>query len=364
MKNDGIPKAVYIIAEAGVNHNGSLDMARDLIEVAAKSGANAVKFQTFKAEKLVTADAEKAAYQKKMAGTDDFQLDMLRKLELDASDHISLIECCRDNRIEFLSTPFDTESLELLANQFDISRIKIPSGEITNGPLLLQAARTGKPIILSTGMSTLADVEAALAVLAYGYSNIEGEPSSTLFPSAYSSSRGQALLRDKVVLLHCTTEYPAPFYEVNLQAMDTLQAAFGLPVGFSDHTAGIAIALAAAARGATIVEKHFTMDRTLPGPDHQASVEPSELIELVRGIRQIEQAVGCGLKCPAASERKNMAIARKSLIASRPIKCGETFNEQNLGIKRPGDGISPMQYWNWLGKKADRNYRKDERIDK
>ena len=353
---------VYLIAEAGVNHNGSLDMAKRLVECAAKAGADAVKFQTFRAEKLTTGDAPKADYQKKHTELKESQIDMLRKLELDEAAHKVLIECCKDYRIEFLSTPFDIESLELLSYKLNLSKIKIPSGEITNAPLLLSAARTGKPIILSTGMSTLGEVEEALAVLAFGYSDFDNVPLMSNFRRAFASDAGQKSLMQNVVLLHCTTEYPVPFEDVNLRAMDTLKNAFGLPVGLSDHTQGFAIALAAVARGARVIEKHFTIDRSLPGPDHMASLEPSELREMVCGIRQVELALGNGMKVPAGSEQKNQNIVRKSLVALRPIASGEDITSENLGMKRPGNGISPMFYWDWLGKKADRDYQQDERI--
>jgi sialic acid synthase SpsE len=240
--------------------------------------------------------------------------------------------------------------------------LKIPSGEITNGPLLMQIARTGKPVILSTGMSTLGDIEMALGVLAFGYIQKGETPSLAAFQEAYCSCEGQQSLREKVTLLHCTTEYPAPFSEVNLKVMDTLAAAFNLPVGFSDHTAGIAVPIAAVALGAVMVEKHFTLDRNLPGPDHKASLEPQELADMIRSIRQVEGALGMTVKVPSSSEVKNKPIARKSLVACQLIRQGEVFTEENLSVKRPGTGISPMRYWEWLGKKATKEYLPDEKV--
>ncbi len=356
-------RAVFIIAEAGVNHNGSLTLARELIDVAVAAGADAVKFQTFKAEKLVSRAAKKADYQIRTTAAAESQLEMVKKLELDTEAHRCLIEHCRRRGIQFLSTPFDFDSVDLLARTFDLPCLKIPSGEITNGPLLLKIAGTGKPVILSTGMSTLGDIEQALSVLAFGYLGADTPPSLSAFQEAFRSAPGQQVLREKVRLLHCTTEYPAPFVEVNLRAMATMAGAFGLPIGFSDHTEGIAIPLAAVALGATIVEKHFTLDRTLPGPDHRASLEPGELQAMVSGIRQVEAAMGSGAKLPGNSESRNLTVARKSLVANCAIGAGETFSVDNLTIKRPGTGISPMQYWEYLGKEARRDFATDEVLE-
>lgn len=352
----------FIIAEAGVNHNGSLDMARQLIDVAADAGADAVKFQTFKALSLVSQSAPKAAYQVDTTGNEESQFDMIRKLELDETAHRQLIAHCQQKGIQFLSTPFDFASVDLLAKTFDLPCLKIPSGEITNGPLLLYVAQTGKPVILSTGMSTLDEVEVALGVLAYGFVSDGQNPSRDAFQKAYGSAQGQAALRNKVRLLHCTTEYPAPLAEVNLRAMDTLKEAFDLPVGYSDHTTGITIPVAAVARGAVIIEKHFTLDHNLPGPDHRASLVPDELRAMVRAIRAVEVALGDGVKRPTASELKNLPVARKSLVAKSGIKAGDVLTSENLGAKRPGDGVSPMEYWNYLGQKASRNYHADEKV--
>lgn len=351
----------YIIAEAGVNHNGSLEMARRLVEVAAEAGADAVKFQTFRAEKLVSRSAPKAEYQTRTTGSEESQFEMIRKLELDEAAHADLIEHSRRCGIQFLSTPFDLESVDLLAGRFDLPLLKIPSGDITNAPLLLKAACTGKPVILSTGMSTLGEVEEALGVLAFGYGGGK-DPSQAAFRAAYASPGLREALAGKVTLLHCTTEYPAPLAEVNLKVMETLKGAFGLPVGYSDHTAGIAIPVAAVALGASVIEKHFTLDRTLPGPDHKASLEPGELREMVAALRAVELALGSARKHPTPSELKNMAVARKSLVASRSLAAGETFSCGNLGVKRPGGGISPMQYFDLLGRRAAGDLAEDEQV--
>lgn len=358
------PNSVYVIAEAGVNHNGSLDMAVQLIDVAAAAGADAVKFQTFRAENIISRYAPKARYQAAATDPAESQLEMVKKLELDENAHSLLVNHCRARGIEFISTPFDMESVDLLAERLGIPRLKLPSGEITNAPLLLKAACTGKPVILSTGMSTLGEIETALGVLAFGYIFPNGNPSLTAFAEAYWSTEGQKVLREKVVLLHCTTEYPTPFSDVNLRVLDTLKAAFGLPVGFSDHTPGISIPIAAAARGAVIIEKHFTLDRNLPGPDHKASLEPGELMAMVESIRQVEKALGSPIKAPAPSELKNMHVARKSIVAANPISKGELFTEENLSLKRPGGGLSPVYYWDLLGRAADRDYIEDEMVIK
>lgn len=352
----------YIIAEAGVNHNGSLDMAMKLIDVAVDSGADAVKFQTFKAARIVSKLAPKAEYQTKTTDAAESQFEMINKLELDEAAHRLLIEHCRKRGIQFLSTPFDLESVDLLTKTFSLPILKLPSGEITNAPLLLKAAQTGKPVILSTGMSTLGEVESALGVLAFGYIEHDGSPSLEAFQRAFCSGHGQKRLKEKVTLLHCTTEYPAPFNEANLRAMDTMRTAFGLPVGFSDHTPGIGIAVAAVAREAVVIEKHFTLDRNLPGPDHKASLNPQELKTMILYIRQVEDALGVSHKIPTQSEMKNRNIVRRSVVASSHIKKGESFSEGNIAVKRPGFGISPMRYWDYLGKRAGKDFFVDELI--
>ena len=353
---------VYVIAEAGVNHNGDPALALELVDAAAEARADAVKFQTFTAKELVTADAPKAAYQKATTGTAESQLDMIKGLELDRKTHRRLKRRCATLDLDFLSTPSDVASLKFLVDGLGLKTLKIASGEITNGPLLLEAARSGCRIVLSTGMSTLAEVADALAVLAFGFTRRRAAPSRRAFAEAYASRRGRQALRREVVLLHCTSEYPAPYSDVNLRAMATVRDAFGLPVGLSDHSEGIAVPIAAAARGAAVIEKHFTLDRSLPGPDHMASLEPDQLAAMVSGIREIEQALGDGVKAPTPSERKNMEIVRKSLVALRPIAAGEPLSERNLGAKRPGTGVSPMAYWDRLGQPAPRRLAVDDQV--
>ncbi|MCM3143723.1 N-acetylneuraminate synthase [Brevibacillus sp. MER 51] len=352
----------FIIAEAGVNHNGSLDMAKELIYRAVEAGADAVKFQTFKAEHIISRHAQKADYQKKRTDKEETQLEMVKKLELSREMHEELVHCCRNNNIKFLSTPFDVESVDLLAHDIQVDQLKIPSGEITNAPLLLKIARSNLPVFLSTGMSNLGEIEQALAVLSYGYVADKQAPSLSRFMEVYSSEEGQQVLREKVTLLHCTTEYPAPFEDVNLRAMDTLASAFGLRVGFSDHTRGISVPIAAVARGAKVIEKHFTLDRSLPGPDHMASLEPDELKQMIDSIRQVEMALGKPMKLATPVEQKNKSVARKSLVAAKTIKKGDKFTTENVTSKRPGTGISPMLYWECIGKVADRDYEEDDAI--
>jgi N-acetylneuraminate synthase len=354
---------VFIIAEAGVNHNGSIENALALIDVAAEAGADAVKFQTFKSEAVISRFAAKAAYQVQSTGSGESQLDMVRKLELNESAHEALVERCAMRGMLFLSTPFDSGSADFLVRRLNMPTIKIPSGEITNGPLLLQLARYKRPVILSTGMSTMAEIEQALGVLAFGYSLPEGAaPSLNAFTRSYCLPAGQLALKQYVTLLHCTTEYPAPLAEVNLNAMATLHSAFGLPVGYSDHTQGITVPIAAAALGAVVIEKHFTLDNNLPGPDHKASLEPMELTSMVRAIRAVELALGSAQKIPTPSELKNMPIARKSMVAATAILAGERLCDANLTAKRPGAGISPMSYWELLGTPAMRDYSPDEAL--
>jgi N-acetylneuraminate synthase len=353
---------VQIIAEAGVNHIGSPDRALTLVDVAADAGADAVKFQTFQSGAVISRHAVKAEYQIRNTGEAESQLEMVKKLELDFPAHERLVGQCEKRGIEFLSTPFDLPSVDLLVKGLHVRRLKVASGEITNAPLLLRVAETGLPVLLSTGMSTLGDVEDALAVLAFGLLRSGASPSLDAFAQAYRDPEGQRLLQQNVILLHCTSEYPAPFTDVNLRAMDALAAAFGLPVGYSDHTTGISASIAAAARGACVIEKHFTLDRTLPGPDHKASLEPSELAAMVKAIREVELALGSPRKLVAASEGKNQVIARKSLVAAAGIHSGQPFTADNLTSKRPGTGISPMNYWDLLGKAADRDYQQDEFI--
>ncbi|WP_061255843.1 N-acetylneuraminate synthase [Leptospira interrogans] len=353
---------VFIIAEAGVNHNGDLNMAKQLIDVAASSGADAVKFQTFIAEQVISRNAPKAEYQTRETGAFESQLEMIKKLEFNNKDHGVLIQYARSKGIEFLSTPFDLTSLNLLI-KYGLRTIKIPSGEITNLNFLLKISQVAKKIILSTGMSTLSDIELALGVIAFGFiSKIDVVPKLEDFEKAFCSKVGRQALKERVTILHCTTEYPAPYNEVNLNAMDTIAQAYGLSVGYSDHTRGIHISLAAVARGAKVIEKHFTLNRNLPGPDHSASLEPNELDSLIRQIRDIETAIGDAVKRPTESEWKNRIVARRSLVASKPISKGELFTEENLSCKRPGNGISPLKYWEYLGQPSQFSYTVDELI--
>lgn len=332
---------VFVIAEAGVNHNGSLERAKAMVAAAAKAGVNAVKFQTFRAETLVTGTAAKAGYQQQATGSEESQYQMLKKLELSGADFRELKACCGNNQVEFLSTPFDLASVDLLAD-IGMKRWKLPSGEMTNLPYLRKVGSFGQEVILSTGMSEMNEIEAALSVL---------------------ESAGTA--RSQITLLHCNTEYPTPMHDVNLRAMQTLRDSFaGLKgVGYSDHTLGIEVPVAAVAMGAAVIEKHFTLDRSLPGPDHRASLEPGELADMVRVIRNIENAMGDGVKRPTSSELKNRSIARKSIVAAQHIAAGEVFTVNNLTVKRPGTGISPMDWDEVIGRIANRSYERDELID-
>ena len=327
---------IYIIAEAGVNHNGSFQLACKLVDEAKKAGVDCIKFQTFKAEKLVSHTAKKAEYQKKTTG-DSSQQDMLKQLELSFDEFIQLKAYCDKIGIAFLSTPFDFDSLDFL-NTIDMPFWKIPSGEITNYPYLVALAKTGKPIVMSTGMCTMQEIGEAVDVLK---ENGAGE----------------------IKLLHCNTEYPTPFEDVNLTAMEDIRKTFGVEVGYSDHTKGIEIPIAAAALGATVIEKHFTLDKNMEGPDHKASLEPQELAQMVCAIRNIEKALGDGVKRPSKSEEKNKPIARKSIVAQKEIKKGEVLTADNLTVKRPGEGISPMQWEKVLGTKAIRDFAPDELIE-
>lgn len=328
---------IYIIAEAGVNHNGSLETAKKMVNAAREAGADAIKFQTFKAENIVTKNASRAEYQVKNTGEDASQYSMLKELELSYDDFRELKAYCDDSGIEFLSTPFDLESIDFL-QELGIRFLKIPSGEITNFPYLRKIGQTGMPVIMSTGMSTLEEVGEAIRVL-----------------REYGSN--------EISLLHCTTEYPAPLDSVNLRAMQTMAEAFNLPVGYSDHTSGIAVSVAAVAMGAVIIEKHFTLDRNMEGPDHKASLEPDELKAMVQSIRDVEMAMGTGEKGLSYSELKNVSVVRKSIVAKRAIRKGMLFSEDNLSVKRPGTGVNPMQWNKVIGLCAKRDYEEDEMIE-
>ncbi|EAI8173486.1 N-acetylneuraminate synthase [Campylobacter upsaliensis] len=330
-------KKVLIIAEAGVNHNGDINLAKKLIEQAAKAGADVVKFQTFKANSCVSVSAKKAKYQLETTAKEESQLEMIKKLELSYESHFELMKHCKKHGIAFLSTPFDLESVEFLRG-LDLPYFKIPSGEITNLPYLKAVAKCKKGVLLSTGMANLGEIEAALTIL------------------RKNGTRN-------ITLLHCNTEYPTPFEDVNLNALKTLKEAFKLEVGYSDHTEGIVASLGAVALGAVVIEKHFTLDKTMEGPDHRASLEFEELRALCKGIRELEKALGSGIKKASKSEAKNKIIARKSLVAKREIQKGEKFSIENLTTKRPGSGISAMRYEEYLGKRALKTYKKDELIN-
>jgi len=330
--------SVFVIAEAGVNHNGSITLAKKLIDVAASAGADAVKFQTFKAENLVSKDAKKAKYQEETTNSSESQYSMLKKLELDVETHKELITYCNGKSIMFLSTPFDLDSIDLL-DDLGLTMFKIPSGEITNLPYLRKIGTLNKKVILSTGMSTLNEVEQALNVLIKA-----------------------GTLKDNITLLHANTQYPTPMCDVNLNAMLTIRNTLGVKVGYSDHTLGIEVDIAAVAMGATIIEKHFTLDTKMEGPDHKASLEPPELIQMVKSIRNIEVALGSSEKKPSPSESENIEIARKSIVAICKINKGEVLTENNLAIKRPGNGMSPMKWDQILGQIASQDYVKDELI--
>jgi N,N'-diacetyllegionaminate synthase len=336
---EGISLKPLIIAEAGVNHNGDLGLARQLVDAAAEAGADLVKFQTFSADRLVSSNAAKAEYQVRATGTSESQHAMLKELELTRDMHVALIEQCRLRGIGFFSTAFDIESLDFLAG-LGLDLFKIPSGELTNLPYLRHVAGLGKPLILSSGMANLQEIEAALNVC-----ELAGAP------------------RNRITVLHCNTDYPTPLSDVNLRAMQTLRDSFGVEVGYSDHTAGIEVAIAAAALGATVIEKHFTLSRDMKGPDHKASLEPEELKTMVTAIRNVCIALGTGIKQPSSSELKNIACSRKSVVAARPILRGEIFSADNLTTKRPGTGLSPMRWDEIVGKAAPRNFLVDELIE-
>lgn len=327
---------VYIIAEAGVNHNGNFNLACKLIDAAKNAGVDCVKFQTFKSENIVSRIAKKAEYQQNTTG-EGSQADMLKNLELSYDDFLRLKQYCDNVGVDFLSTPFDLESIEFL-NTIDMPFWKIPSGEVTNLPYLIAIAETKKPVVMSTGMCEIKEINDAIEVLKkHGTSEIK--------------------------LLHCNTEYPTPFEDVNLRAMQTMKEEFDLEVGYSDHTKGIEVPIAAVALGATVIEKHFTLSREMEGPDHRASLEPDELALMVSNIRNIEAAMGSGIKTPSCSERKNIQVARKSIVAKTTIKEGEIITEENITVKRPGTGISPMNWYDVIGTKAKRNFSEDELIE-
>lgn len=356
------PQPVYVIAEAGVNHNGQRELAFALVERAVEAGADAVKFQTFNAAHLASKEAPKAAYQKRSTDAAESQLDMLRKLELPHAWHAELQAHARSRGIEFLSTAFDTDSLEFLC-RLGMPFFKVPSGELTNTPLLWQFARTGKPLIVSTGMATLSEVEQGLAVISHAF-NADAEPASIdEVWQSWSRKAWRDSLHGRVTLLHCTSQYPAPPHEVNLRAMDTLASAFELPVGYSDHTEGTLIPVAAVARGAKVIEKHFTLDRTLPGPDHKASLEPHELKQMVSDIRALQSALGDGRKTPQASEWDTRQAARQQVVAAREIPAGALIQREDLATARSGRGLPPTALWGLVGRPAARGFAAGEVIE-
>lgn len=355
-------KPTIIIAEAGVNHNGSLDIALKLVDVAADAGADIVKFQTFDANALVTATAARAQYQVDNIGQNGSQLDMLTALSLDEASHVAIADHCMARGIAFMSTAFDFRSFEFL-KRFDMPYIKIPSGDLTYGPMLLAAGESGQRVILSTGMGNLAEIRDALAVLAYGRLKPGQHAKLAAMREHLTNDAAIAELRTFVTVLQCVTQYPCPAPYANLAAMDVIREAFGLQVGYSDHTMGIAVPIAAVARGACMIEKHVTLDRTMVGPDHAASLEPHQFSEMVAAIRDVEVAIGDGLKQANSIEAENITVARRSLVADRPIRAGQPFTADNLAAKRPGLGLSPMYYWDVLGQPAVRDYTKDEAIE-
>lgn len=353
----------YIIAEVGVNHNGSLDMAKELVRVAKDAGANAVKFQTFKAENLVTREAKQAKYQVDNLGEATSQYAMLKKLEFSYEEFEELQSFCSVVNIAFLSTPFDYESVDFLLDTLNMKTIKIPSGELTNTPFIHYIATKQKPIILSTGMATVEEIHEALSYIAYGLMKPTETVTIEKVQQLYSTEEAKAVLQKYVTILHCTTQYPTPPVSINLMAMNEMKEIFGLPVGFSDHSEGVHIPIAAVSMGAVMIEKHFTLDKALEGPDHIASLNPEELNAMIKGIREVELALGDGIKKPTAIELQNRIAARKSLIAKKTIQKGDVFTTDNLTAKRPGSGISPSNYWTYLGKSATKSYDKDELID-
>lgn len=341
------PNLVYVIAEAGVNHNGDLDLARALVDCAADAGVDAVKFQTFDAKKLATSAAPKASYQQQTTDASESQLEMLRKLELPREWHWELRERARSRGIEFLSTAFDADSLTFL-EELDMPFYKVPSGELTNGPLLWQFARKRRSLVVSTGMATMSEVEQALAVIAHAFNALAEPLEIGEIWRGWSDPAWRASIQGRVTLLHCTSQYPTPMQECNLRAMDTLRA-FGLPVGYSDHTEGILIPVAAVARGATFIEKHFTLDRKMPGPDHKASLEPVELAQMVKQIRDLQLALGDGVKCPQLSEWNTRQAARQHVVAARDIAAGTQLSRDDLTTARSGGGLPAIELWGLIG---------------
>lgn len=357
------PPHVYVIAEAGVNHNGSRDMAFALVDAAAQAGADAVKFQTFNADLLAAQSAPKADYQRRTTDAEESQHAMLKRLELKREWHLELQAHAQRQGLSFLSTAFDADSLSFLC-ELDMPLFKVPSGEITNAPLLWRFARTGKPLVLSTGMANLAEVEQALAVVCHALAHAQEPDSLQAVMRCWSEPAARERLQGHVTLLHCTSQYPTAMEEVNLRAMDTLAAAFSLPVGYSDHTEGILIPVAAVARGATIIEKHFTLDRQLPGPDHKASLEPQELTDMVRQIRALSLAMGHGAKSPQPSEWNTRLAARQRVVAARPVTAGARFAREDLTTARAARGVPAAELWDLVGTAATRALATGEAVER
>lgn len=352
---------VKIIAEAGVNHNGSLALAKKLIDAAVDANVDIVKFQTFKADALASKSAPKAAYQIKTTGNDQSQYEMLKALELSFEDHFELIDYCNKRSIEFLSTPFDLECLDFLVNNLKLKRLKVGSGDMTNAPLLYEMGKTGLPVIMSTGMASTEEIAESLSVLAYGYLG-HANPKREKFVGLDLSDEALSALQEKVTLLHCTTAYPASVESLNISALQTLASSFKLPTGFSDHSEGILASVVAVSMGACVIEKHMTLDKTMEGPDHNASLEPDEFKEMVSQIRYATTARGSGEKAPQTSEIKNINVARKSLVAKCDIQNGDILSPDNVTLKRPGSGLSPFLYWDVIGKKAPNDIKQDAPI--
>ncbi|MGN7407806.1 N-acetylneuraminate synthase [Sporosarcina sp. SAFN-010] len=355
--------STYIIAEAGVNHNGSLELAKKLVDVAKISGVDAVKFQTYKTENLVTQSAHQASYQVKNLGEETTQFEMLKKLELSYQQFKELKEYCNHKDIEFLSTPFDFESVDFLVHDLQLKTIKIPSGELTNSPFVHYLATKQVPIILSTGMATIEEIHESLSFIAFGLEFPGEDVDLEKVETFYNTHRAKEVLEAYVKVLHCTTEYPAPYKTINLHAMKGLSDELKLPIGYSDHSEGITVPIAAVALGARVIEKHFTIDKSLPGPDHMASLNPMELGSMVNGIRAVEQSLGSVIKEPTQIEIKNREAARKSIVAKERIVKGQPIARESLTFKRPGNGMDPSRFWSLIGKSATRNYEEDDLLN-
>lgn len=355
-------KKVFVIAEVGVNHDGDLQKAIDLVSVASESGADAVKFQSFNSSELATYNAPKAEYQKRFEKKDNNQLEMLRKLELSYEDQIKIFQECTKKNIEFMSTAFDQESLSFLIDHLGVKKLKIASGEITNAPFLISHGKSNLEIILSTGMSNIEEIDQALKFLCFGNIKTDDIPKDKKINEVYASDQSQNYLKEKVSLLHCTTQYPAKDENLNLNAINTLKENFNLRVGYSDHSKGILASSNAVSLGAEIIEKHFTLDKNASGPDHSSSLEPDELKDMISNIRRTENFLGDGIKKAIQDEFENLIVARKSIYAKKSIKIGDKFSDENISIKRPGSGLSPIRYWDLLGKVSRNNYLIDEEI--